>query len=129
MSDFVENCVRMSSSIPQVNKKQFQFTSYLYVPWSNQRMIEILDGARMGSKWLDLAEMTSGVGQSSSSTVTPDSGHSPNILSQLVPNPQGCLGPLSSQHCSALSPSEASTMTSEQAVTNKDHHLSHLPVM
>ena len=69
-------------------------------------MIDILDGARMGSKLLDLAEMTSGVGQSSSSTVTPDSGHSP----------------LSSQHCSALSPSEASTMTSEQAVTNKDHH-------
>ena len=32
MSDFVENCVRMSSSIPQGNKKQFQFTSYLYVP-------------------------------------------------------------------------------------------------
>ena len=35
MSDFVENCVRMSSSIPQGNKKQFQFTSYLYVPWNS----------------------------------------------------------------------------------------------
>ena len=40
MSDFVENCVLMSSSIPQGNKKSFQFTSYLYVPWFYQRFLE-----------------------------------------------------------------------------------------